>query len=152
MRFLNYHNKISFASHLKHSRLELQLMSIPCEVFKSACSDIEVHVCPLCFDTTIFVVCQGILKGEVSLYSWPPVLLVWNQLYGNWQFLFLFSKQTHPNQSNGGSTVQWYFPLKYCLGLPMPSTVFAVLYLLRNVSLKWSGVLTASVLTDNIRL
>ncbi len=53
---------------------------------------------------------QGILKGEVSLYHWPPVWLVWNQLYDHWQFLFLFSKQTNPNQSNRGSTVQWYFP------------------------------------------
>ncbi len=35
---------------------------------------------------------QGILKGEVSLYRWPPVWLVWNQLYDNWQFLFLFAK------------------------------------------------------------
>ena len=40
---------------------------------------------------------QGILKGEVSLYHWPPVWLVWNQLYDNWQFLFLFAKQTNPN-------------------------------------------------------
>ncbi len=24
---------------------------------------------------------QGILKGEVSLYCWPPVWLIWNQLY-----------------------------------------------------------------------
>ncbi len=51
---------------------------------------------------------QGILKGEVSLYHRPPV---WNQLYDNWQFLFLFAKQTKPNQSNRRSTVQWYFPL-----------------------------------------
>jgi hypothetical protein len=43
----------------------------------------------------------NILKGEVSLYCWPPVWLVWNQLYdNNWQFLFLFAKQTNPNQSN----------------------------------------------------
>ncbi len=41
---------------------------------------------------------QGILKGEISLHCWPPVWLVWNQLYDNWQFLFLFSKQTNPNQ------------------------------------------------------
>ncbi len=54
---------------------------------------------------------QGILKGEVSLYRWPPVWLVWNQLYDNWQFLFLFAKQTNPNQSNRRSTVQWYFPI-----------------------------------------
>ncbi len=30
---------------------------------------------------------QGFLKGEVSLYCWPPVWLVWNQLYGNCHFL-----------------------------------------------------------------
>jgi hypothetical protein len=41
---------------------------------------------------------QGILKGEISLYSWPPVWLVWNQLYDNWQFSFLFAKQTNPNR------------------------------------------------------
>ncbi len=53
---------------------------------------------------------QGILKGEVSLYHWPPVWLVWNQLYDNRQFLFLFAKQTYLNQSNRRSMVQWYFP------------------------------------------
>jgi hypothetical protein len=54
---------------------------------------------------------QEILKGEVSLYRRPPAWLVWNQLYEYWQFLFLFAKQTNPNQSNRRSTVQWYFPL-----------------------------------------
>jgi hypothetical protein len=54
--------------------------------------------------------CQGILKGEVSLYCWPPVWLFWNQLYDYRQFLFLFVKQTDPNQSNRRSMVQWYFP------------------------------------------
>jgi hypothetical protein len=54
---------------------------------------------------------QGILKGEASLYHWPPVWLVWNQLYCYWQFLFLFAKQTNPNLSNRRSTVQWYFPV-----------------------------------------
>ncbi len=49
---------------------------------------------------------QGILQGEVSLYHWPPVWLVWNQPYDNWQFFFLFAKQTNPNQSNRRSTVQ----------------------------------------------
>ncbi len=53
---------------------------------------------------------QGKLKGEVSQYHWPPVWLVWNQLYDNWQFLFLFVKQTNPDQSNRRSMVQWYFP------------------------------------------
>ncbi len=42
---------------------------------------------------------QGILKEEVTLYHWPPVWLVWNQLYDKWQYLFLFGKQTNPNQS-----------------------------------------------------
>ncbi len=54
---------------------------------------------------------QGILKGEVSLYCWPPFLLF---------YIFIFSKkkkklsvvvQQIPNQSNRRSTVQWYFPL-----------------------------------------
>ena len=58
---------------------------------------------------------QGILKGEVSLYHWPPVWLVRNQLYDNYQFLFLFAKQTNPNQSYRRSMVEWYFPFKYSL-------------------------------------
>jgi len=40
---------------------------------------------------------QGILKGEVSLYHWPPVWLIWIQLYDKRQFLFLFAKQTIPS-------------------------------------------------------
>jgi len=53
---------------------------------------------------------QGKLKGEVSLYHWPPVWLIWNRLYDNWPYLFLFAKQTNPNQSKRRSMVQWYFP------------------------------------------
>ncbi len=52
----------------------------------------------------------GDTKGEVSLYCWPPVWLFCNYLYDNWQFLFLFTKQTNPNQSNRWSMVQWYLP------------------------------------------
>jgi len=52
----------------------------------------------------------GILKEELSLYCWPPVWLVWNQLHDYWQFLFLFAKQTNSNQSNRRSMVQWYLP------------------------------------------
>ena len=40
-----------------------------------------------CSITYRLMLVQGILKGEVSLYHWPPVWLVWNQLYDNWQFL-----------------------------------------------------------------
>jgi hypothetical protein len=58
---------------------------------------------------------QGILKGEASLYCWPPICLVLNQLYDNWQFLFLFTKQANPNQSNRRSMVHWYFPPSYSL-------------------------------------
>ncbi len=35
---------------------------------------------------------QGILKVEVSLYGWPPVWLVWNQLHDNWQFFVFICK------------------------------------------------------------
>ncbi len=53
---------------------------------------------------------QGPLKGEVSLYCWPPVWLVWNQLYDHWQFLCLFAKQANTNRSNRRSSVKFYFP------------------------------------------
>ncbi len=56
---------------------------------------------------------HGILKREVSLYHWPPVWLDWNQVYDNWQFLYLFAKQMNPNQSNRRSMVQWYLPLPW---------------------------------------
>ncbi len=62
---------------------------------------------------TLEKVIQGIPKGEVSLYSWLPVWLVWNQLYDNWQLLFLFPKQTNPNQSNRRSMVQILPPLVF---------------------------------------
>ncbi len=73
--------------------------------------------------TAACILMQGILKGEVSLYHWPPVWLVRNQLYDYWQFLFIFSKQTNPNQSNRRSMVQWYFPFSIfpCL---MPCSAF----------------------------
>ncbi len=51
------------------------------------------------------VLSQGILKGEVSLYHWPPVWLVWNRLYDNWQFLFLFAEKTKPVKQEVKSTV-----------------------------------------------
>ncbi len=66
------------------------------------------------------IVFQGILKGEVLLYCWPPVWLVWNQLYDSWQFLFLFVKQTNPNQSNrrysdtSPCSIPWFFK-SHCL-------------------------------------
>jgi hypothetical protein len=60
---------------------------------------------------------QGVLKGEVSQYRWSPIWLVWNKLYDNWQFWFLFAKQTNPNQSNRRSMVQSYLPLLYSLAI-----------------------------------
>ncbi len=80
-----------------------------------------VHICSLSLSPCVFAIIsmlfagcypnQGILKGEVSLYYWPPVWLVWNQLYDDGQFWFLLAKQTNPNQSNRRSMVQWYFSL-----------------------------------------
>ncbi len=48
---------------------------------------------------------QKTLKGEVSLYCWPPVWLVWNQLYDNWPFLFYFQNRLIQTSETGG---QWY--------------------------------------------
>ncbi len=50
------------------------------------------------------LVLPGNTKGEVSLYRWPPVWLVWNQLYNNWQFLFLQNRLIQTSQTGG----QWY--------------------------------------------
>ncbi len=49
---------------------------------------------------------QWILKGEVSLYRWPRVGQVWNQLYENWQFFCfnLLNRLIQTSQTGG----QWY--------------------------------------------
>ncbi len=54
---------------------------------------------------------QGILKGEVSLYRWPPVWLFWISLKQKLSAVI----QLIPNQSNRRSTVQWYFSFQYSL-------------------------------------
>ncbi len=41
-------------------------------------------------------------KGEVSLYRWPPVWLVWDQLYDNWQFLFYLQNRLIQTSQTGG--------------------------------------------------
>ncbi len=46
---------------------------------------------------------QGILKGEVSPYHWPPVWLVWNQTTDNFCF-YLQNRLIQTNQTGG----QWY--------------------------------------------
>ncbi len=53
---------------------------------------------------------QGILKGDVSLYCWPPVWLVWMSLFCKWKQKLSVVIQLIPNQSNRRSMVQWYFP------------------------------------------
>ncbi len=50
---------------------------------------------------------QGILKGKVSLYHWPPVWLVWNQLYDYWLTIFVCickNRLIKTSQTRG----QWY--------------------------------------------
>jgi hypothetical protein len=95
---------------------EIQKHWIDCfiKLFKKMCciaSMEQVEKNDACMQLNNIFLTQRILKGEVSLYHWPPAWLVWNQLYAKWQFLFLFAKQTNPNQSNRSSMVQWYFPL-----------------------------------------
>ncbi len=58
---------------------------------------------------------QGILKGEVSLYHWPPVWLIWIQLYDKTFFVFICKTDYSVSQTGG----QWYidtsplvFPVK----------------------------------------
>jgi hypothetical protein len=46
---------------------------------------------------------QGILKGEISLYHWPPVWLVRNQLYKQKFFIYLQNGLIQTSQTGG----QW---------------------------------------------
>jgi hypothetical protein len=48
---------------------------------------------------------QGILKGEVSLYPWPPVWLVWINLFCKWKQKFQLSCSWFQTSQTGG---QWY--------------------------------------------
>ncbi len=70
---------------------------------------------------------QGIVKGKVSMYCWPLVWLFWNQLYDNWQFLFLFAKQTI-------SHTGW----QWC----SDTSLFSILWLW---SYRLSGIMTGTV-------
>jgi hypothetical protein len=42
------------------------------------------------------------LKGEVSMYHWPPVWLIWNQLFDYWQFLFYLQNRLIQTSQTGG--------------------------------------------------
>ncbi len=53
-----------------------------------------------CLIWTLNVI-AGNTKGEVLLYCWPPVWLVWNQLYDNWQF-WLFENRVIQTSQIGG--------------------------------------------------
>ena len=44
---------------------------------------------------------QGILKGKVSMYHWPPVWLVWNQQYDYWNFFYLQTSWFQTSQTGG---------------------------------------------------
>jgi hypothetical protein len=54
---------------------------------------------------------QRILKGEILLYCWPPVWLVWISLFWNYKQKLSVIIQLIPNQSNRRWIIQWYFPL-----------------------------------------
>ncbi len=92
-----------FPSNLKNRKIYDSLSYI--------CTQTHTHKHTHTHTLTHTYIYQGKLKREVSLNCWPRVWWVWKQLYDNWQFLFLFTKQTNTNQSNRGSMVQWYFPL-----------------------------------------
>jgi len=58
----------------------------------------------------VFIYDQGTLKGEVSLYSWPPVWPVRISWFYKWKQNLSVVIQLIPNQPNRRSTEQWYFP------------------------------------------
>ncbi len=114
----------------QHMYLSLcfNLSSVVVEYRENARQFLITHISYILYTLHTIYLCQGILKGEVSLYLWPPVWLVWNQLYDYWQFLLLFAKQAISSQSNRRSTVQWYFP-HYSRAISIPCLcLFSIFY------------------------
>ncbi len=85
---------------------------------------------------TFSVSYHRILKGEVSLYCWPPVWPVWISLFCKSKQLLSVVIQLIPNQSSRRSAEQWYFPVQYSLLLPsLHAGLVAEL-----ACPKWSGI------------
>ncbi len=61
--------------------------------------------------------CRGILKGKYHCTHWPPVWLVWNQLYDYWQFLFYLQNRLIQTSQTGGQQYIDTFPF----GIPWKS-------------------------------
>ncbi len=100
-------------------RLKKIPLSLTWEVFTLAPWVMQLHILSV----------QGILKREVSLYHWPPVWLVWNQLHDNWQFSFYFQNRLWQISQTGG---QWYsdnspfsipWSIPYVVALPQNSHI-----------------------------
>ncbi len=76
---------------------------VNCDTFLAAPSitngNVKKCAAPLLDDS--IPINQGILKGEVSLYHWPPVWLVWNQLYANWNLCFYLQKRLIQTSQTG---------------------------------------------------
>ena len=67
---------------------------------------------------------QGILKGEVSLYRWPPVWLVWNQLYETDNFCFYLQNSLIQTSQTGGQ--QYSDTSPFSVPWPKPWRVFSM--------------------------
>jgi hypothetical protein len=75
---------------------------------------VEFFTCPIIWVGCLFILqisqkCfwgknQGIQKGEVSLYHWPPAWLVWNQLTTDNFCFYLLHRLVQTSQTGG----QWY--------------------------------------------
>ncbi len=116
---LSSHLNVCLSVHM--SVICLSVCSYVCDMF--VCLSTHLYVCLsvhmamiclsayLCIYPSVHTSVQGILKGKVSLYHWPPVWLVWISLFCKEKQKLSVVIQLIPNQSNRRSSVQWYFPL-----------------------------------------
>jgi len=56
---------------------------------------------------------QGLLKGEVSLYSWPPVWLVWISPFCKWNQYFRLSYNWFQTSQTGGQRYSDTSPISF---------------------------------------
>ncbi len=106
----------------------------------------------------------GNTNGGSITARWPNVSLVWNELYDDWQFLFLCAKQTNTNQSkkepNGtvilpplvfpGQVYQWteIVPKNLVAGI-IPSLTFALPFREFIWLVKWKRPVLVGLISES---
>ncbi len=88
---------------------------------------------------------QGTLKGEVSLYSWPPVWPVWNQLYDTVNFCFYLQNRLSQTSQTGGQRHSDTSPFSISLVCPWAHPHLRLQLTMRSACMQLSRPLSHSL-------